>query len=232
MCATPRPAMARLPTTRSTDAPPPPPEGPGWPRMLADLRSSKHTGAYGNVCSYAQDHPPQHRRCVATGAVSKAKPRRHALCAEAHPGSSQRTITHPQTRSQLSHALLINHPLALPTRRRAHRDRRRPTRGVRDTAVSDDPARALDLYSWNAAVSAALFEDLSVLEVTLRNACHRELRAWNAAQGQASPWYHHPVLTPGGMHQALLDLLDWIDRDIRHWVITYSRVPALLQNRP
>ena len=199
-----------------------------------------------------------------------------------------------------------------------------------DTAVGGDRARAVDLYGWNAAVSAALFEDLSVLEVILRNACHRELRAWNTAQSQASPWYHHPVLTPGGMedvgrarrrvvqggkpetegrvvaelmfgfwrllhsktyeatlwtpclrhaypfqqpndrsavydrldrlntlrnriahhepihsgtiaktgldiagmHQALLDLLDWIDRDVQHWVTTYSRVPALLQNRP
>lgn len=68
-----------------------------------------------------------------------------------------------------------------------------------DTAVDGDDARAVDLYGWNTAVSAALFEDLSVLEVTLRNACHRELKAWNAAQGNPSPWYHHPVLTPGGM---------------------------------
>jgi hypothetical protein len=199
-----------------------------------------------------------------------------------------------------------------------------------DAAVGADPARAIDLYGWNAAVSAALFEDLSVLEVTLRNACNRELRAWNTAQGHVSPWYHHPVLTPGamedvgrarrrvvqggkpetegrvvaelmfgfwrllhsktyeatlwtpclrhayptqqpndrsavygrldrlntlrnriahhepihsgaiaktgldiaGMHQALLDLLDWIDPDVQRWVTTYSRVPALLQTRP
>ena len=68
-----------------------------------------------------------------------------------------------------------------------------------DAAVGGDHARAVDLYGWNATVSAALFEDLSVLEVALRNACHRELRAWNAAQGHTSPWYHHPALTPGGM---------------------------------
>ncbi|MGA9314469.1 MAG: hypothetical protein WBV77_07560 [Solirubrobacteraceae bacterium] len=68
-----------------------------------------------------------------------------------------------------------------------------------DTAVGGNGARAVDLYGWNAAVSAALFEDFSVLEVVLRNACHRELRIWNAAQGNSSPWYHHPVLTPGGM---------------------------------
>jgi len=68
-----------------------------------------------------------------------------------------------------------------------------------DAAVGGDPARAVDLYGWNAAVGAAFFEDLSVLEVALRNACHCQLRTWNSAQGHASPWYHHPVLTPGGM---------------------------------
>jgi hypothetical protein len=199
-----------------------------------------------------------------------------------------------------------------------------------DTAVGEDHARAVDLYGWNTAVSAALFEDLGVLEVVLRNAYRRQLQAWNAAQGNASPWYHHPVLTPGGMedvgrarrrviqggkpetegrvvaelmfgfwrllnsktyeatlwtpclrhaypaqqpndrsavyerldrlntlrnrvahhepvhdstiaktglniagmHQALLDLLAWIDSDVHYWVATSSRVPALLQTRP
>lgn len=45
-----------------------------------------------------------------------------------------------------------------------------------DLAADGDETRAIDLYGWNAAVSAAFFEDLSVLEVALRNACHRELR--------------------------------------------------------
>jgi hypothetical protein len=34
------------------------------------------------------------------------------------------------------------------------------------------------------------------------------------------------------MHQALLDLLAWIDDDVRHWTTTHGRVPALLQTRP
>jgi hypothetical protein len=34
------------------------------------------------------------------------------------------------------------------------------------------------------------------------------------------------------MHEALLDLLDWIDHDVHHWVTANSRVPALLQARP
>ncbi len=199
-----------------------------------------------------------------------------------------------------------------------------------DAAAGRDHARAVDLYGWNAAVSAAFFEDLSVLEVVLRNACHSELQTWNAAQGHTSPWYHHPVLTPGGMqdvgrahqrltqgdkpetegrviaelmfgfrrllhskayeatlwtpclrhayplqqpndrsavyhrldrlntmrtriahhepihgsiigktgldvagmHQALLDILGWINADVRRWVTTHSRVPTLLRNRP
>ncbi len=201
---------------------------------------------------------------------------------------------------------------------------------VYDTEVGGDEARALDLYGWNAAVSAAFFEDLSVLEVVLRNACHRELQDWNAEHGHVSPWYHHPVLTPGGMqdvgrarqrvtqggkpetegrviaelmfgfwrllhsktyeatlwtpclrhayplhqpndrsavyrrldrlntmrnriahhepihgstigktgldvagmHQALLEILGWIDADVQHWVTTHSRVSTLLRNRP
>ncbi len=68
-----------------------------------------------------------------------------------------------------------------------------------ERAASGDPARALDLYTWNAAVSAAAFEDLGVLEVVLRNACHTQLQRWNAAQGNPHPWYHHPVLSPRHM---------------------------------
>jgi hypothetical protein len=35
-----------------------------------------------------------------------------------------------------------------------------------------------------------------------------------------------------GMHQALLDLLDWIDGDVHRLVTAHSRVPALLRSRP
>lgn len=34
------------------------------------------------------------------------------------------------------------------------------------------------------------------------------------------------------MHEALLDLLRWIDSDMHHWVLAHSRVPALLRSRP
>lgn len=68
-----------------------------------------------------------------------------------------------------------------------------------DGMAGGDQLRALGLYNWNSAISAAVFEDLSVLEVVLRNACHRQLEAWNAAQDHQHPWYHHPVLTPRHM---------------------------------
>jgi hypothetical protein len=42
-------------------------------------------------------------------------------------------------------------------------------------AVSGDHTRALALYEWNGAASAAFYFPLQVVEVALRNACHREL---------------------------------------------------------
>jgi hypothetical protein len=45
------------------------------------------------------------------------------------------------------------------------------------TAAGGDLQCALDLYVWNIGASAALFGPLHVLEVTLRNAVDRELRA-------------------------------------------------------
>lgn len=46
--------------------------------------------------------------------------------------------------------------------------------------------RALDLYEWNARLSAAFLRDLSHLEVGLRNACDRELTA--AVVGADTHW--------------------------------------------
>jgi hypothetical protein len=66
-------------------------------------------------------------------------------------------------------------------------------------AVGGDPVAALDLYLWNTAVSAACFEDLCLLEVALRNACHGQLRVWHAAQGHATPWYFTTGLAPRHM---------------------------------
>jgi hypothetical protein len=43
-------------------------------------------------------------------------------------------------------------------------------------ARGNDPARALALYEWNAALCAAFYLPLQAVEVGLRNACHGELR--------------------------------------------------------
>ena len=43
-------------------------------------------------------------------------------------------------------------------------------------ARANDPARALALYEWNAALCAAFYLPLQAVEVGLRNACHGELQ--------------------------------------------------------
>ena len=54
-------------------------------------------------------------------------------------------------------------------------------------AVRGDRERALRLHAWNTAVSAAFYEPLQWLEVTLRNAMHREL-----AERYGPAWYDAP----------------------------------------
>lgn len=63
-------------------------------------------------------------------------------------------------------------------------------------ATSGDTQRALDLYEWNARISAAVFEDLGYLEVVLRNACHNQLQSWSQRENADDPWYLNSVLTP------------------------------------
>ena len=53
--------------------------------------------------------------------------------------------------------------------------------------VSGDREKALRLYTWNTAVSAAFYGPLQGLEIALRNAMHREL---TAAYGP--DWYDNP----------------------------------------
>jgi hypothetical protein len=52
-----------------------------------------------------------------------------------------------------------------------------PRHAVYLTASQGDPQLALDLYEWNAEISAALLRDLAHLEVGLRNAYDRSLSA-------------------------------------------------------
>ena len=56
------------------------------------------------------------------------------------------------------------------------------------TATSGDRERALRLYTWNTAASAAFYGPLQGLEVALRNAMHRELVA-----GYGATWYDNPA---------------------------------------
>jgi hypothetical protein len=56
-------------------------------------------------------------------------------------------------------------------------------------ATGGDRERAVRLYTWNTAVSAAFYGPLQGLEVALRNAMHRELVA-----GYGPGWYDNIVV--------------------------------------
>ncbi len=59
--------------------------------------------------------------------------------------------------------------------------------------------RALGLYLWNTAISAALYGPLQGLEVAMRNAVHREL-----STVYGTSWYDHPALPLSPMAKTLL----------------------------
>ncbi len=64
-------------------------------------------------------------------------------------------------------------------------------------ATSGDRGQALQLYTWNTAVSAAFYGPLQGLEIALRNAMHRELsRLYGVA------WYDNPA---PGLDQGALE---------------------------
>ncbi|WP_250009627.1 hypothetical protein [Actinoplanes sp. M2I2] len=65
-------------------------------------------------------------------------------------------------------------------------------------ATGGDPEAALQLYTWNADVSAALAATLGHVEVVLRNALHESLTNWSEAEFAESKWY----LDAGGLLQA------------------------------
>ena len=56
-------------------------------------------------------------------------------------------------------------------------------------AVRGNREKALRLYTWNTAISAAFYGPLQGLEVTLRNAMHRQLAGY-----YGSEWYDNPVV--------------------------------------
>ena len=55
-------------------------------------------------------------------------------------------------------------------------------------AVQGDREKALHLYTWNTAISAAFYGPLQGLEVALRNAMHRQL-----AGRYGAAWYNNPA---------------------------------------
>lgn len=56
-------------------------------------------------------------------------------------------------------------------------------------ATDGDRGRAVRLYTWNTAASAAFYGPLQALEVTLRNGFHRSLAASYGAD-----WYDNPAI--------------------------------------
>ena len=55
--------------------------------------------------------------------------------------------------------------------------------------VSGNDEAAVDLYQWNADVSAAFWRTLGHVEVLVRNALHRELTEWSRHQHGTDRWY-------------------------------------------
>ncbi len=60
-----------------------------------------------------------------------------------------------------------------------------------------DLAAAVELYEWNAAVSAALWLDIGHLEILVRNAMHHQLTTFSVRMYGEPRWY----LNPGGQLQ-------------------------------
>ncbi|CAB4712462.1 unannotated protein [freshwater metagenome] len=69
------------------------------------------------------------------------------------------------------------------------------------TATSNHLPSALRLYEWNCSVSAALFELLGHVEITVRNALHDQLTSWCAEKGVSGHWFDngHGLLLPPAM---------------------------------
>lgn len=70
--------------------------------------------------------------------------------------------------------------------------------------VAHSRAHAAQLYRWNLAMSGALHESLTIVEVVLRNAMNRELKIWNLGRsGATQEWVKYPaaplvhLLNPG-----------------------------------
>ena len=74
-------------------------------------------------------------------------------------------------------------------------------------ATGGDRKRAIRLYTWNTAVSAAFYGPLQGLEVTLRNAMHRQL-----AERYGPAWYDNPGT---GLDKGALERVDGVRSELR-----------------
>jgi hypothetical protein len=78
-------------------------------------------------------------------------------------------------------------------------------------AVGGDPRRAITLYEWHAELTGALLPVVAHVEVVVRNAIHRELRAYHEALRPSSElrWFDRPcwlpTQRPGWFTQRALD---------------------------
>ena len=67
-------------------------------------------------------------------------------------------------------------------------------------ATDGDSSAAIELYVWNARLSAACIEVIHHVEVLVRNAIHRQLRADQLENGLRSWLVDSTVLKPGELH--------------------------------
>ena len=74
--------------------------------------------------------------------------------------------------------------------------------------TNGDREKALRLYTWNTAISAAFYGPLQGLEVALRNAMHRQLETM---YGPA--WYDNPAC---GFDAGTLNRIDRAKQNLRH----------------
>lgn len=63
------------------------------------------------------------------------------------------------------------------------------------SAAEDDPARALELYEWNAKMSGAAIEQVSHLEVLLRHTVDQQLRLRAKENQIGIPWFLLPPMS-------------------------------------
>lgn len=89
-------------------------------------------------------------------------------------------------------------------------------------------AAALELYVWNAEVSAALATTIGHVEVVLRNAIHENLTAWSRQRFAEPRWY----LDPGDIQFTALALVGWICPVSRLWIERRCPVGQVLDRRP